>query len=169
MSIKHHTSCPVWEKAVWRLVRDAGILWVTAVVGMIITAVLSPGEESISLAGTCSNNFISGTCLDCSSFSIRHHTYIICPQLRHIKLVTRWYTNMLVLCRCASPCSVAQLCPAVCTLGTVALHTALAMGFSSKNTGVAISSSSGSSWPRDRTHVSCLGGRFFYCWSIAEA
>ena len=136
---------------------------------MIITAVLFPGGELISFAGTCSNNFISGTCLDHSSFSFRHYTHIICPQLRPIKLVTRWYTFTLVLCGCASACSVLICVQLFATLWTVALHTALSMGFSSKNTGVAISSSSGSSWPRDWTHVSHLGGRFFYRWSVGEA
>ena len=37
---------------------------------------------------------------------------------------------------------------------------------------VAISFSRGSSWPRDRTHVSCvfcIAGGFFTCWAIREA
>ena len=41
-----------------------------------------------------------------------------------------------------------------------------------KNTGggwVAISFSRGSSWPRDRTPVSCIAGRFFTLWATREA
>lgn len=37
--------------------RDA-ILWVTAQLGVIITAALIPGGEFISFAGTCLNNLI---------------------------------------------------------------------------------------------------------------
>ena len=33
---------------------------------------------------------------------------------------------------------------------------------------VAISSSRGSSWPRDQTSISCLAGGFFPCWTIRE-
>ena len=38
-----------------------------------------------------------------------------------------------------------------------------------KNTGVAISFSRGSSWPRDQTRVSCIAGWFFTLWAIREA
>ena len=34
---------------------------------------------------------------------------------------------------------------------------------------VAISFSRGSSWPRDRTQVSCIAGRFFTVWATREA
>ena len=34
---------------------------------------------------------------------------------------------------------------------------------------VAIPSSRGSSWPRDGTHLSCIGGRFFTIWATREA
>ena len=34
---------------------------------------------------------------------------------------------------------------------------------------VAIPSSRGSSWPRDRTRLSCIVGRFFTIWAIREA
>ena len=33
---------------------------------------------------------------------------------------------------------------------------------------IAISFSSGSSWPRDRTQVSCIAGRFFTNWAVRE-
>ena len=34
---------------------------------------------------------------------------------------------------------------------------------------VAISFSRGSPWPRDRTQVSCIAGRFFTLWATREA
>ena len=34
---------------------------------------------------------------------------------------------------------------------------------------IAMPSSRGSSWPRDEAHVSCVAGRFFYCWATREA
>ena len=34
---------------------------------------------------------------------------------------------------------------------------------------VAISSSRGSSWPRDQTHISCIGRMVLYCWATREA
>ena len=34
---------------------------------------------------------------------------------------------------------------------------------------VAISFSRGSSWPRNQTRVSCIGGRFFTNWAVREA
>ena len=34
---------------------------------------------------------------------------------------------------------------------------------------VAISSSRGSSWPRDWTRVSCIGRQILYCWATKEA
>ena len=33
---------------------------------------------------------------------------------------------------------------------------------------VAISSSRGSSWPRDWTHLSCIGKRILYCWATRD-
>ena len=38
-----------------------------------------------------------------------------------------------------------------------------------KNIGVAISSSKGSSWPKDRTQVSHIAGRFFTIWATQKA
>ena len=53
---------------------------------------------------------------------------------------------------------------------TVAHQTPLSMGFSHKNTGwVAMSSSRGSSWLKDRTWVSSIAGRFFTMWGTSEA
>ena len=48
-------------------------------------------------------------------------------------------------------------------LGTVAHQAPLSWDFLGKNTGLcdAVSSSRGSSWPRDQTCISCLGDGFF--------
>ena len=54
---------------------------------------------------------------------------------------------------------------------TVAHQAPLLWNFSGKNTGVgSISSSRGSSWPRDQTLlscISCIAGWFFTCWPTA--
>ena len=52
---------------------------------------------------------------------------------------------------------------------TVARRSSLSRDFPGENTGgVAISSSRGSSWPRDRILVSCIAGRFFTIWVTRE-
>ena len=58
-------------------------------------------------------------------------------------------------------------------LGTVAHQAPLSWDFLGKNTGLcdAVSSSRGSSWPRDQTCiscVSCIGRQILYCWAIGE-
>ena len=57
------------------------------------------------------------------------------------------------------------------TLWTVAHQALLSMGILQARIleWVAISSSRGSSWPRDQTHlscISCIAGAFFTCWAI---
>ena len=56
------------------------------------------------------------------------------------------------------------------TLWTVACHAPLSMGFFRQEywSGLPCSPSLDSSWPRDRTHVSCIAGRFFTHWAIGE-
>ena len=60
------------------------------------------------------------------------------------------------------------------TLWTVAHQAPLSMGFSRQRIPeqVAISSSRGSSWPRDQTHISCFSGigrKILYHWATKEA
>ena len=45
----------------------------------------------------------------------------------------------------------------------------LSIGFSRQRYWVALSCSRGSSWPRGRTRVSCIAGRFFIVWTTKEA
>ena len=54
---------------------------------------------------------------------------------------------------------------------TVACQDPLSMGFSRQEywSGLAIPFSRASSWPRDRTRVSCIGGRFFTVWTTSAA
>ena len=60
-------------------------------------------------------------------------------------------------------CSVAQWCPTLCGLWTVAHQIPLSMGILQARIleWVAIPSSRGSSQPRDQTQVSRIAGRFF--------
>ena len=65
----------------------------------------------------------------------------------------------------------AQLCPTLCNLRTIAHQVLLSMGFFRQEYWVAISSSRGSSWPRNRTHVSCvscIASKFFNHWAIVQ-
>ena len=56
------------------------------------------------------------------------------------------------------------------TLWTVAYQAPLSMGFQTRILElVGIPSSRQSSWPRDRTQVSCITGRFFSIWATREA
>ena len=68
--------------------------------------------------------------------------------------------NMCVfVCVCVCVCSIAQLCLILCDpMDHSPLGSSVHGIFPSKNTGVGWR---GSSRPRDRTHVSCIAGRFF--------
>ena len=71
-------------------------------------------------------------------------------------------------------CLVAKLCPTICNpMDYMAHQTPVSMGFSRQEywSGLLISFCRGSSQPRDRTHVSCIGiiGRqILYHWAIRE-
>ena len=67
-------------------------------------------------------------------------------------------------CMCVCACSVTRSCPTLydpmeCSLSGISI-----LRFPRQEYWVAISSSWGSSWPRNQTCVSCLAGRFFYHW-----
>ena len=68
-------------------------------------------------------------------------------------------------------CSVAQLCPTLCDPMDCSPPGSSVHGISQASMleWVTISSSRGSSQPRDRTHVSCIGRWILYHWSIEEA
>ena len=65
---------------------------------------------------------------------------------------------------------VPKSCPVLVIPWTVACQAPLQWDSPGKNLErVAISFSRGSSWPRDRTQVSCIAGRFFTNWAMSEA
>ena len=68
-------------------------------------------------------------------------------------------------------CSVAQLCPILCNPMDYSPPDSCVHGFIQARIlkWVAISSSWGSSWPRDQTRVSCIGMRILYLWATWEA
>ena len=72
------------------------------------------------------------------------------------------YTYML--------CLVVQSCPTLWNPWTVAHKSPLSIRFPRKRmlNWVAMPSSRGSSWPRDRTSISCLAGEFSYHWATWE-
>ena len=63
---------------------------------------------------------------------------------------------------------VAKLCPTLVTQWTVTHQAPLSMGFSRQEYQSGISSSRGSSQPRDWTQVSWTAGKFFTNWAIRE-
>ena len=68
-------------------------------------------------------------------------------------------------------CLVTKLCLTLMTLWTVARQAPSVHGISQARIleWVAISFSRGSSWPRDQTHVSCIGRGILYHWANREA
>ena len=72
-----------------------------------------------------------------------------------------------ILCCCLVTISCPTLCnPMDCSLPGSSVH-----GISQARIleWVAIPFSRGSSWPRDQTHVSCIGRRILYYWATREA
>ena len=74
-----------------------------------------------------------------------------------------WYLQLL--------CSVTQSCPTLCDPMNCSLPGSSVHGIFQATIleWVAISSSWGSSWSRNRTRISCTAGRFFTSWAIWEA
>ena len=81
------------------------------------------------------------------------------------------YINIyMCVCVCVKV-KVAQLCPTLCdpvdcSLPGFSVHGILQARILER---VAIPFSKGSSWPRDRTQVSCFAGGFFTIWATKEA
>ena len=79
--------------------------------------------------------------------------------------------QVAVTCTVHGCCLGAKSCPTLCNPSTVARRASLSMGFFQARTleWVAISSSRGSSWPRDWTHVSCSDRQISYHRATKEA
>ena len=71
----------------------------------------------------------------------------------------------------SSTCSVAQLCPILCDRMNCSLPGSSILGISQARIleWVAISSSRGSSWSRDLTHVSCIARQILYHWATRNS
>ena len=78
---------------------------------------------------------------------------------------------LLELEDCVCVCVCAQLCLTLCDPMDCSTPGSSVHGISQARAleSVAISSSRGSSQPRDRTQVSCIAGRFFIIWDTREA
>ena len=79
--------------------------------------------------------------------------------------------SLPILCPESVKVLVAQLCPTLCDPLDYSLPGSSVHGISQVRIleWVAISFSRESSWPRDRTHVSCIAGRLFTIWATREA
>ena len=109
---------------------------------------------------------------------------ILCSQCRGTSEIPGWGTKILHAALhslkkqkhyftpfCCYCCLVAKLCPALGTPWTVAHKPPLSMAFFQARIleWVAISSPTGSSWPRDQTCISRAGRRILYHWATREA
>ena len=97
----------------------------------------------------------------------------VCVYVCTLVLSRVWLFNniyCILPCMIANSCLVAKSCPTLCDSMDVA-HQTPVHGISQTRIleWVAISSSSGYSWPRDWTHVSCIGRRILYHWASREA
>ena len=89
----------------------------------------------------------------------------------YIPFLILFHYSLLQDVEYSSFCVHAQLCltlcdPMDCSLPGSSVHGILQARILEQ---VAISFSRGSSWPRDRTQVSCIAGRFFTVWATREA
>ena len=93
-------------------------------------------------------------------------TKILHAALHNLKKQKHYFTPFCCYC-----CLVAKLCPALGTPWTVAHKPPLSMAFFQARIleWVAISSPTGSSWPRDQTCISRAGRRILYHWATREA
>ena len=85
--------------------------------------------------------------------------------LTELVSINFYFFNLLLL-------FVTKLCPTLChPMDCVAHQTPLSMGFSRQEywSGLADSLLQGSSWPREQTHISCIGRRILYHWATREA
>ena len=91
-------------------------------------------------------------------------TYVLCHQSLH---QSPW-SLLFPLWSC---CLVAKLCPTLCDPMDYNLPGSSVHGISQSRIleWVAIPFSRGSSWPRDRTHISCIGRWILDCWARREA
>ena len=108
--------------------------------------------------------------LKCKSIFNHLHTRRKCPQTQLCQLwgisvyLETWAPLMAQMVK--SEVKVAQLCPIICDPMDYTYHGILQAGIVER---VAVPFSSRSSWPRNRTGVSCIAGEFFTNWAIREA
>ena len=89
----------------------------------------------------------------CASKWIRNNAHSsIAYNRQYVPFIAKSWLSLLQLC---GLWSTRLLCP---------------WDFPGKNTRVGCHSfSKGASWPRDQTHVSCIGKQILYCWATREA
>ena len=115
--------------------------------------------------------------ISCSTGSSRprdqiHISCIFCVDRLILYHWATWEALCVCVCVCVCMCVlVAQPCPTIfnsmdCSLPGSSVHGILQVRILEW---VTIPFSSGSSWPRDQTQVSCITGTFFTIWAIREA
>ena len=117
-------------------------------------------------------------CYDCPAMKMYHYTisvysimiHLHCLYLFIIKISVYIYVSISKM-EFFCVCSILKSCPTLwdpvdCSLPGPSAHGIFQARILEW---VAISSSRGSSQPRDRTLVSCIGRWFLYCWAIRKA
>ena len=115
--------------------------------------------------------FLYGLCSPCSLFEShtaagdKLHRVCVCVCVC-VCVYIYIYIHIHTCC-----CLVAKSCPALCDPMDCSLPGSLCpLDFPGKNTRVvAISFSKGSSEPRDKNHISCIGRQILYHWVTREA
>ena len=100
------------------------------------------------------------------------HPYVHCSIIYNSQCMDKEdvrYKCMCV-CVCAHACVRAQLCPALCNPMDCSPPCSSVHGIILAwiLEWIAMPSSRGSSWPRDWTHVSCIGRWILYHWAMRE-
>ena len=154
LALKNHQR--VWGSYCFKpcvaLVQD-----ITSTIVIIETTHLKPDSHILLVA-----HLVLLITLSCSS--IAFSSYVIRVRLKNL---SNW-------CMCLCACLVVQLCPILCDPLDCSPPGSSVHGISQARIleWVSISSSRGSSWPRDWTPVSCVSctaGGFFTRWAIRDA
>ena len=100
-----------------------------------------------------------------------HFWYFLEEKTTNLKRYMNPYVHCICVCVCVCVCVCIQSCltlcdPVDCSLPGFSVHGILQARILEW---VTIFSSRGSSWPRDWTLVSCIGGRRFNLWATREA
>ena len=105
------------------------------------------------------------------SDSLRPHGLVACQVPLFMEFSRQEYWIQIITLYTSNVCSVAKSCPSLCDIMDCSPPGFSVHGILQARIleWVAISFSRRSSWPRDQTHVSCIGRQILYHWATREA